>query len=61
MNPFEMNEEEMDRTILGGMADELHYKISDYIVRYNKPKFRIEIIQIIEKGILGVKADSPKR
>jgi len=60
MNPFNATEEEMDKAILEGTADELHNKISDYIVKYNKPKFRIEMIQIIQKGILGSKADSPK-
>src|SRR4030042_3019083 len=36
MDPFKATEEEMDRAIIEGMADELHHKISDYNRSYNR-------------------------
>jgi len=50
MNLFGMTDEEIDRRIVEGIVHELHNKISDYIVKYNKPKFRIEMIQVLKTG-----------
>jgi hypothetical protein len=51
---FGMTEEEMDRKIIEGLAHELHTKISDYIVKHNKPKFRLQMIHVIEKGKFSI-------